>query len=283
MKHPARIVSAVLCIVIASCGDGVSDPTTATVPPTTLAPTVATTATTAPAAPAHPATADELVTALYAALNAKDDAAFRALSAPGAHHTFFYDFGQGAGMFPAGFDHSASALVSTATTSIEVIGDVIEFGDVLAIPVRYTHPNEVDTGYDVLIVERSPQGLLIAGGATLYAAPGLEPDPTTAEVVGAEVAAWNAGDVAGVMALMDEVATMWDDLGNPESKHRGAALELFIDSSLWFQVELDGEFSYSGPFAAVPTRLITATDSSEGITLYLIRDGRIILQGFAQG
>ena len=278
MKHPTLILSAALCIVIASCGDDSSHPTTTTVSPTTITLAASTTATTMQA---HPTSVDELVTALYAALNAKDDEAFRALSAPGAHHAFFYDFGQSAGMFPAGFDHSASALSRAATTLIEVIGDVIEFGDVLAIPVRYTHPNEVDIGYDVLIIERSPDGLLIAGGATVYAAPGLEPDPTTADVVAAEIAAWNAGDAAAVMALMDAVATMWDDLGDPESKHRGAALELFVNSSLWFQVEVDGELSYSGPFAVAPTRLTTATDSSEGITLYLVREGQIILQGYA--
>jgi hypothetical protein len=278
--------------LVGACSDDAA-PTGSTlpIPPTsTVTTTVSTTSeavtTTKPEIPSKTpaATVEELVTALYAALNAKDDAALQTLSAGGAYHSFYYYDGSGPGMFPAGFAHEESELETFASNlvSIEVTGELVVSGDAVAIPVRYTHGNEIDTGYDILRLERTTGGLLIVGGATLYAAPTVEMDVVTGEVVWAEHLAWNADDSAAVLAAMDPGATLWEDVTDPDTKHSDDGLADFLSSSMWFDVEFTGDLQVSGPFAAAPTRLFTSASSSEGITIYLVRDGKIVLQAFAQ-
>jgi hypothetical protein len=81
---------------------------------------------------------------------------------------------------------------------------------------------------------------------------------------------------------MDPGATLWEDVTDPDTKHSDDGLADFLSSSMWFDVEFTGDLQVSGPFAAAPTRLFTSASSSEGITIYLVRDGKIVLQAFAQ-
>jgi hypothetical protein len=227
---------------------------------------------------------EELVTALYAALDADDDVAFRALSTEGARHgVYFYD-GSGHGAITANFAVANYRLASSGIESIEILGEPIVSGEAVAIPVRYHYADGNYIGYDVLIAERQTGGgMLISGGVTFLADPDLTADPTALTVIESDVAAWNAADVAGSLATMHDDAAFWDSLDevDPTTIYEGDALRTWLTATMWFQVEITADLTTSGPFIAVPNRLV-ASDSSEGISIYLIRDGKTALHAYAQ-
>jgi hypothetical protein len=277
----------VAATALVSCGDDAADTTTVvTTTPVTTAATTSTTGVpvTEPSAKTPAATVEDLVAALYDALNAKDDAAFRALSSDTAYHDFFYYNGSGTGRFPGGFAHESSNLAATGLLEIEVLGDPLVSGEAVAIPTRYTHTDEVDVGFDLLVLKNTPDGYLIAGGATFYAKEGVDLDIDSGVTIWEEHLRWNDGDTEGVLDFFADGATMWDQVTDPTARVTGDELAGFVAASLWFDIELPGDpmFTTSGPFAVVPTRLVATTDTSDGITLYLIRDGKVVLQAFAQ-
>lgn len=288
------VVGLLAGVLVAACGDdgGASTTTRAattvatTQAPTTVASTTSVPVSVTPVAVKTPAgSVDELVVALYAALDAYDDEAFRALSTDGARHAVFFYDGTGHGEITANFAVANYRLAASGIESIEILGDPIVSGEAVAIPVRYRYPEGDYVGFDVIIAEQQTGGgVLISGGVTFLADPDLAADPTAIPVIETEVAAWNAGGAAGVLATMHDDAAFWDDLDgvDPTTLYTGSALENFISTSLWFNVEITAEPTTSGPFIAVPNRLTASGDSSEGISIFLIRDGKIALHAYAQ-
>jgi hypothetical protein len=227
---------------------------------------------------------EELVTALYAALNAYDDEAFRALSTDRARHGVYVYDGTGRGEITLTFDVATYNLASSGIGSIEVLGEPIVSGEAVAVPVRYNYPEGSYVGFDVLIAERQAGGgMLIHGGVTFLADPDLTADPTALTVIETDVAAWNAADVEGSLVTMHDDAAFWDSLGDVDTStvYEGEALRTWLTATMWFQVEITPGSTTSGPFIAVPNRLV-AGDSSEGISIYLIRDGKTALHAYAQ-
>ncbi|MBI5157163.1 MAG: nuclear transport factor 2 family protein [Acidimicrobiia bacterium] len=250
---------------------------------TTAAPTAATTTTTF-AIPSFPAaTVEELITGFYAALNDRDDEAVRSLSRVGARHTVYVAEADAAGI-TATFAYKSHRISDDGIEQIEIIGEPIESGATVTVPVRYRYSGatEVYEGFDVMVVTRVPDGLLIAGGASFLGASGLTIDPTTSATSETERAAWNADDRDGVLAVFADDGFLWDDLTDPDAIYAGDDLWAFVSGSLWFEVDFTAEPILSGPFAAIPTRLVATGSRSDGITLYLVRDGRIVVQAFAQ-
>jgi hypothetical protein len=227
------------------------------------------------------ASAGELVTALYAALNARDDAAFRALSTADAHHVVYWAGTSSAGI-QSDFAHASYWLTYSGIQSIEVLGEPIVSGATITVPVRYHYVEGPYIGFDVIVTAEVPEGLLITGGATLLADQAVALDPTAIAVIEAEHTAWNDGDADGVVATFAADAMVWDDLADPEATYTGDALAEFVLAGLGFNVEITAEPLFSGPFIALPNRRVAPTDVSDGISIYLVRDGNITLQGFAQ-
>ena len=234
-------------------------------------------------APKTPAgSVDELVTALYAALNTSDDHAFWALSTNGARHGVYVYDGTGHGEITANFAVANYRLASSGIESIEVLGEPLVSGEAVAIPVRYHYPEGDYLGYDVIIAEQQTGGgVLIAGGVTFLADPDLTADPTALSVIQADVAAHNAGDPDGVLATMNDNAAFWDNLDEADSAtlYTGQALRTFVTGITWFDVEITSDPTTSGPFIAVPNHLSVGGD---GISIYLIRDGKTAFHGYAQ-
>ena len=260
--------------------------TTTTAPPatTTEAPT---TTTEAPAKTPMP-TVDELVAAAYAAVNAKDSDALRALTAEDARHPIYYvegKVGTISGEIAPDYDWSRDLM-----SGIEVLGESFVSGDVVVTPVRVTYPDPDGalTGFDVMVVRHVEGGLLCGGAATFLAddRPDLVADPADAwALIEASGAAMNADDVEGALAMMSPLAAFWEDMTDSQTMHRGtSALREFFTGSLMVNGELTGEPVMSGPFVAEPARLSTdAGFFSDGVFVYWISDGKIALQAWAQG
>jgi hypothetical protein len=300
-KALAMTLAVLIAALAAGCAAAASAPTTQAVTTTsavtttrattttgatttTQAVTTTSAATTTTPEKTPAATVEELITALYGALNAQDDAAFRALSTQEAQHAVYWTDGT-TGSITATFDHADLDLGSTGIRNIELLGAPVVSGDAVAIPVRYTYPDGIYTGFDLLVVAHvAPSGLLVAGGASFLGAPGFEADgAVVADLSETESTAWNADDVAGVLATMTDDALFWEDVTDADSARTGAALQEFVTGSVWFDVEITGVPVLSGPFAAVPNRLVAGGNSAEGISIYWIRDGKIALQAFGQG
>ncbi|MBI5157162.1 MAG: hypothetical protein HZA58_04020 [Acidimicrobiia bacterium] len=269
---------------MAACSDDAAEPpaTSAEATTTTQATTTTGAATTVAAAKTPAATVDELVAGLYAALNAHDDDALRALSTDEARHAVYWANASSQGI-QADFAIATYRMATSGIEEIEILGDPIVSGQTVTVPVRYHYAGEGPyIGFDVLVTGAAAGGLLLAGGTTLFADESLTLDPTALVVVEAERIAWNDGDADAVLDTIAENGLFWDDLTNVEATYQGDELRGFVMSSLWFEVETTGEPTPSGPFLAVPNRLVAATDESEGISIYLIRDGKITLHSFAQ-
>lgn len=274
-----------LSTLVAACSDDSSESSTTplTVPATTVA--VSTTVpvpTTVVVAKVPAVSVDDLVTRLYAALNGGDDAGLRALSTEAARHVVYW-----AGTATAGiqtdFAIANYRMATSGIESIEILGEPILSGATITVPVRYHYPSEGDyIGFDVLVTTEAEGGLLIVGGATIFADQAVTLDPTALAVIEAEHAAWNDEDATAVVANFAADGMFWDNLTDAAATYTGEALMTFVISSQWFDVEITAEPVTSGPFIAVPNRLVAPDDSSEGISIYLIRDGKITLQAFAQ-
>jgi len=234
-----------------------------------------------PPANAPAATLEELAERRYAALNAEDNEALLALNAVGALHFDYLVEG------PAGVVHRSFLVAEHDATSedqaVEVLGEPIVSGNTVAVPVRYRYSCGVATGFDVLAAERTASGgLLIARSATHYAArPAAGVNPAVVQdLIAAQTAAWTAGDVDGVLATYGENAAYIEVLTG--YVYTGGTLRsFFADRSL----EFTGPPVISGSFVAVPTR---TTDrgtglAEDGVSIYWIRDGKIVLHSYAQG
>ena len=267
--------------------------TTTTVATTTTATTttVATTTTGGAPAKAPAATVEELVTAYYATGNAGDYDAFRALNTDDCMHAIYYVAGS-VGRISDNISHADYDFAADPLQGIEVLGESVVSGDVVAVPVAYTYPADVLgvlTGFDVLVVRHVEGGLLVGAVATFFAdnQPDLAADPVEAQaLVEAAAAAFNADDVEGVLALMTEEGAIWEDMTDIDTIHQGAAdLRDVLVADLGFTVGFPGDLVASGRFFAVPGR---HTDAATGFTydgmyIFWIRDGKIALQAYAQG
>lgn len=237
--------------------------------------------------PTPATTVEELTAALHAALGAQDAAAYRALFAVGARQVFYLVEGK-TGRFVDDLVILAGDPATDPLQSMEVLGNPVVSGNVAAIPVRYTLRLEqprVVVGFDVVVGVPAPQGgLLIGGVASLVADPGLEVDLAVARsLVEAEGAAWNAGDVGGVLATMGEDAVLWDPTA-PDEILTGPALEGLLASLIPnLSLEVAGPPLVSGPFFVVAERI---TDRASGsgpyaVAVYWIRDGLTALRVIA--
>jgi ketosteroid isomerase-like protein len=286
----AAVVLAVglpLLFVIRPWGREVLEPGTTTTSQATT--TEAPTTTTAAPVKAPAATVEELVAATYAAVNAKDNDALRALSADDCRHTV-YVVGGSIGHIAADIAHVDYDMSTDSIQGIEVLGEFLVSGDVVTVPVAYTYPEPdgVLTGFDVLVVRRVEEGLLIGGAGTFLAddRPDLVADPAEAQaLIEASLAAFNADDIEGTLATMTGDALLWEDLTDGDSTYRGtAAVREFFTDNHFFTVEFTGDPVFSGRFVAVPSRnTVEATDAGyDGMYLFWIRDGEIALQAYAQ-
>jgi CBS domain-containing protein len=279
----ALAVGLPLLFVIRPWGREVLEPGTTT---TTQVPTTTTTPITA-SGKAPAADVDELVERLYSALNGMDNEAFQALSADGAWHSVYYTDGVN-GSIQQSTPSSHLNLPTAGYRSVEVRGEPILSGSVVAVPVAYTYPEPdgVVTGFDVLVLAPTGNGgWLVGGAATFFAADGSTTDPAEARpVIEASSAAFNAKDLEGALATYAEDAILWDDLTDAGATHTGAVLREFLNDNLYFTVEFTGAPVFSGSFVILPSRhTIDATlHSYEGMYVFWIRDGEIALQAYGQ-
>jgi hypothetical protein len=235
-----------------------------------------------------PTTPEELVEAVYTALGAQDDAALAALATPNARHGSYLlesAVGETPVLTPgASYPYDRAGLATAGPILVETTGAPIVSGDAVAVPVRYLYPDRVLTGFDLYVLTEVPFGLRIKGGASFLGQFDLAPDSQASLSIAAYITAWNRGAPAEVMASLGVNAVIWDDVGTGDATaaRRGDEVSDFIATSLWFDVEMTGSAVASGPFLAVPNRLLASTDTSEGITVLLIHDGLIYLHAFAQ-
>ena len=225
----------------------------------------------------------ELVDRVYAALHAKDGAALRALAADGAQHSVYYTDGV-TGSEVTSFVAAEFDLEHDPLQDVTRHGEPLVVGDLVVVPDAFTYATEVDTGFDMFVVTHVPGGLLVGQAATFYGKPGLAIDPNAIATIEAETAAWNMADTEAVLATMTSDAAFWEGLaGSTRTIHSGAGLKTFIEESSWFDVTITGPPVISGVFVAVPNRLSAGSDTSEGISLYDIRNGKIALQVHLNG
>jgi hypothetical protein len=284
----ALVALALLAFGAAGCGDDESATTTEAVATTEASTTTqAATTTAAPTtsfagAKVPAAGIGDVVERLYAALNDMDNEAFRALVTDTGEHSFYYVNLAGGSITYTGAQIDID-LPTSGYRSIEVLGEPIVSGNALAVPVAYDYPEGLLTGFDLLVLAPTGDGWLVAGGATFIAVRGLEADQAALPAINeADVAAWNEGDAAGVLALYRADAMFWEQVTDVATAYTGTALEEWVAGNLYFDVEITGDPVYSGPFAVVPNRLVLGAESSEGISLYWIQDGLIALHAFGQ-
>ena len=264
--------------------------TTTTAATSTTSTTTTEVSTTLAAGKTPAATVDELVAAVYAAINAKDSDAVWALTTDDAPHPIYYasvTVGHISDNLLPGYDFASSPL-----QGVEVLGEPVVSGDVVAVPVAYTFPADVAgvvTGFDLMVIRHVEGGLLVEGAATLYGdnRPDLVPDPADAwALIEASASAFNAGDVEGVLALMGENAALWEDVTDVDAIYRGTDLSEFLSAKVWgFTVGFTGEPVVSGRFLAVPSRHTNTANgvAYDGLYVFWISDGKIALQAYAQG
>jgi hypothetical protein len=266
--------------------------TTTTVAATTT--TTGSTTTTTGGAPAKTpmATVDELVAAVYAAVNAKDSDAVWALTSDDAFHPIYYvegRTGQISDNITPDYDWSSDPL-----QGIEVLGESLVSGDVVVTPIRVTYPEPtgVLTGFDVAVVSHVEGGLLVGGAATFFVddRPDLVADPAEAQaLIEASAAAFNADDIEGMLAGYNADALFWEDMTDVATTYVGiAAIGEFLTANhnlTNFTSESTGDPVISGRFFAVPTRnTVEATGAGyDGMMIFWLRDGKIGLQAYAQG
>lgn len=252
-------------------------------PSPALVPTDTPSPSASPVAKAPAATVAELVDRVYAALHAKDGAALRAIDADDAQHSVYYTDGV-TGSEVTSFVATEFDLEHDPLQDVTRQGEPLVVGDLVVVPVTYTYATEVDTGFDMFLVAHVTGGLLVGEGATFYGKPGLAIDPNAVATIEAEAAAWNMADTDAVLATMTSDAAFWEGLaGSTRTIHSGAGLKTFIEESGWFDVTITGTPVISGVFVAVPNRLSAGSDTSEGISLYDIRNGKIALQVYLNG
>jgi hypothetical protein len=228
------------------------------------------------------ATVEELVGENYAALTNKDGESLRAVNLDGARGLVYFVDGQvGRVMGTVGPTYDPAEDVDQVW---EVLGEFTVSGEAVAIPMRVTYPSEgkTVTGFDLWVVSRFEGGLLCAGGVTFGAfEPFVEADPTVVDdLLAAQAAAWQAGDIEGVLADYWEAASYLD--GFSFGSRPSARLAEFYAG---MRLEFTGRPAISGPFVAVPTRVTDRETgaTTDGVSVYWIREGEIALHAFSPG
>ena len=231
------------------------------------------------------------MTAYYATGNAGDYDAFRALNTDDCMHAIYYVAGS-VGRISDNISHADYDFAADPLQGIEVLGESVVSGDVVAVPVAYTYPADVLgvlTGFDVLVVRHVEGGLLVGAVATFFAdnQPDLAADPVEAQaLVEAAAAAFNADDIEGMLAGYEADALFWEDMTDVDTTLAGTvAMGDFFTVNHFFTSEATGDLVASGRFFAVPTRnTVEATGAGyDGMMIFWIRDGKIALQAYAQG
>jgi hypothetical protein len=260
---------------------GVGGPTgsppspTATVVPPTSTPAASAVAKT-PAA-----TVAGLVDGLYAALHARDTSALHALCADGGRHVVYYTDGV-IGRQTTSFVNAAFDFATDPLRDVTRRGEPIVVGDLVAVPVTYTYPEEADSGFDIFYVTRVNGGLLVGSAATLFGKPDLVAGAGAMKTIATEIAAWNKDDTAGVLATMTRNAQFWEGFVDPSrSVHTMADMARFIETSNYWDVANVGPGMTSGTFVAVPQRLSSSDGGADGISIYEIRGAKIAMQVWA--
>jgi hypothetical protein len=229
----------------------------------------------------------ELVDALFAAAAGGDADAWQGLCTDEALQSVYLVTGQIGRLmdsYPMAYwDPGADPL-----EGMEILGEPLVAGDAAAIPVRYTVPGQTQpaTGFLVIVGGQVAGGLLVAGGASFFAEGGPTADPAVAQaLVVAQVAAWNADDVDGVLATMTDDVAFWGTVVYPDTMDSGPALRDLLVGAFSLAFEVTGPPVVSGPFAVVPMRFADEM-SGEAIDLLgalWLRDGKIALQAIAMG
>lgn len=231
------------------------------------------------------ATAAELVDALFAAAAAGDGETWQALCTDEARQTV-YLVTEGIGRFMESYPMADWDPGVDPLEGMDILGEPLIAGDAAAIPVRYTLPGQAQpaTGFIVIVAHRAEVGLLVGASAGLFAVGAADADPAgVGALLEAQAAAWNAGDVDGVLATMTEDAGVWDVSSGELAV--GEDPRLLLSGALSLGLEITGEPVLSDPFAVVPHRFTdTASgEAREGLVLYWRRDGKIALQVYALG
>lgn len=274
-RAPAAGALIVAMLLVASCTASTSPSPSASA---SAEPTATPTESGAVAQKQPAADVDELLTRLYAALTEQDDAAFAATVMYGAMHGVYYTdgtHGEETAAIPLdGFDVAGGGF-----TSVEMTGEPLVAGDVVAVPVAYTYPGEVDYGIDLMRIVHFRGGLLIGDGATFYGSP-TDVDSDAEAIAGAEAAAWRAGDADAAFALFTDDGAWWEGIvDDSRTIHTGEELASWLAASMPLNVTVTGEPIASGAFVAAANHLQgdLAADFVDGISLYEIRDGKIAL------
>jgi hypothetical protein len=239
--------------------------------------------------PKRPATSvADLLVSLLAAAEAGDADAWAALSTDEAIRSA-YLAAAGTGRLVESSLMAEGDQAAYPMGEMEVLGEPLVVGDAGAIAVRYSpegEPTGQVEGFIVIVGDRAADGLLVAGSASFF---GLDAPPADAgvahDLMEAQVAAWNADDVDGVLATMSGDVVVWGDVVYPDTMDFGPALRELLAGAFTLREQISGPSVTSGPFVAVPLRF--TAENSEGslgvIAIIWIRDGRIALMAMAHG
>jgi hypothetical protein len=234
------------------------------------------------------ATIDELVTTLFAAVDAGDGDAFGALCRDEALASTYLVIGSDGVLMEsspmAGWDPGVDPL-----EGMEIVGERLTAGVAAAIPVRFADPRlgggQVE-GFLVFVGGRVTGGLLVAGGVSFFADGGGTADPDVVRaLVAAQATAWNADDVDGVLATMADDVAFWGTVIYPDTMDSGPALRDLLVGAFSLAVEVTGPPEVSGPFAVVPLRFADemSGEAFDGLGILWVRDEKIALQAIAMG
>jgi len=278
-RAPAPVAGALIVamLVVASC-----TATTTPSPSPSAEPTATPAASEGPVQKEPAETLDELLTRLYAAISAHDDAAFAATTMYGAVHAVYYTDGN-RGSETASLSMDGYHVSGSGITTAEMTGESLVVGDVVAVPVAYSYPGEVDYGFDLMRIVHFRGGLLLGDGATIFGSPS-EVDPDAAAVLEAEAAAWTVADADAVLATFTDDGAFWDGIvDGARTIHAGDELATWLADIVGFTVGVTSEPIASGTFVAATNRLTgdTAADFVDGISVYEIRGGKIALHVWA--
>lgn len=280
----ARTVSALIVTLLLVAGCTASTSPSPSVSPSvspSLVPTLEPTAEPTTDLPA--VDIDEALRRLYAALDSLDNAALATIVLDDATHAVYYTDGT-TGSETSSFRLNDYDLATAGFTGVEVTGEPLVQGDLVAVPVAYTYPTGTYYGIDLLQIVTIADMLMVGDGVTFYGLPD-DRDPTAEATLLAEAAAWTAGDAAGVLALFAADGAFWDGMveGSGREVYTGDDLVTWLDDTVGFTVETVGDPLASGAFVAAVQRLTgdTAEDTANGICVWFVRDGKIALHAVA--
>lgn len=235
---------------------------------------------------------EALIGATYASVEARDTDAFYALRTPEALHSVYYS---AAGDFTLVGTFTPTAKLNLATDQLrrlERLGPPIFSGMIVAVPGEYRYATETEIGFDLFRIEKVKDGYLIAEQATVYAKTPVDPEverfvaEDAGTLVTSFVTAWNEGDVEAARATFAPNGESWSGWHSTRDVFSGDGLTEWIADNLWIEVVAPPEEAVvAGPFLVVPNTLINSnnrTDTSDGMSLFMLEDGKIALHIFHQ-